>query len=325
MIIVRSPYRLPIAGGGTDLDFYYKKRGGDLISASINQYMYILISRRPLDKKILVQNTETQFANNIKKVKNELFKEVLKQLGLKKSIQIANISTLPTKTGLGSSSALTVGLIKGLLKMKNLEINKSNLAKFAYKIERQKLKFDGGWQDQIIASYGGIQRIKINKKGIFKSKGIKIKKLKLLKLQRHFILVYTNEIRNSEKIITEQRKKYKEIIRNYDKIKSKVKIMEKLLIQANIAKIGKIFHDHWLEKKKLTKNMTNKKLNKIYEKMMKSNLFYGGKIIGAGGGGFFLMASKYPNKANEFLKKNRLESTNIKFDHSGATIISSIV
>ena len=75
MIIVRSPYRLPIAGGGTDLDFYYKKRGGDLISATINQYMYILISRRPLDKKILVQNTETQFANNIKKVKNELFKE----------------------------------------------------------------------------------------------------------------------------------------------------------------------------------------------------------------------------------------------------------
>ena len=83
MIIVRSPFRLPIAGGGTDLDFYYKKKGGDLISATIDQYIYILISKRPLDKKILIQNTETQFANNIKVVKNKLFKEVLKQLGLK--------------------------------------------------------------------------------------------------------------------------------------------------------------------------------------------------------------------------------------------------
>lgn len=322
MIIVRSPFRIPIAGGGTDLDFYYKKRGGDLISATIDQYIYILISKRPLDKKILIQNTDTQFATSIKKVKNKLFKEVLNQLGLKKSIQIANISTLPTLSGLGSSSTLIVGLIKGLLKMKTFEINKNKLAKLAYKIERKKLKLDGGWQDQIIASYGGIQRIKINKKGIFKSNNIKIKKSKLLKLQRHFILVYTNEIRNSEKIITEQRKNQREIIKNYDIIKSKVKIMEKLLIQANIAKIGEVFHDHWLEKKKLTKNMSNQKLNKIYEKMMKSKLFYGGKIVGAGGGGFFLMASKYPNTASKFLKKNRLEFTNIKFDHLGATIIS---
>ncbi len=322
MIIVRSPFRLPIAGGGTDLDFYYKKRGGDLISATIDQYIYILISKRPLDKKILIQNTETQFANNIKVVKNKLFKEVLKQLGLKKGIQIANISTLPTQSGLGSSSTLTVGLIKGLLKMKKLQINKNNLAKFAYKIERQKLKFDGGWQDQIIASYGGIQRIKISKKGIFKSNHVKINKVNLLKLQRHFILVYTNEIRNSEKIITEQRKNHREIVQNYDIIKSKVKIMEKFLKRGNVAQIGKIFHDHWLEKKKLTKNMSNQKLNKIYEKMMKSKMFYGGKIIGAGGGGFFLMASKYPLKASKFLKKNRLEFTKIKFDHLGATIIS---
>tara|TARA_B100001057_G_scaffold406897_1_gene420487 strand:+ start:7778 stop:8746 length:969 start_codon:yes stop_codon:yes gene_type:complete len=322
MIIVRSPFRLPIAGGGTDLDFYYKKKGGDLISATIDQYIYILISKRPLDKKILIQNTETQFANNIKVVKNKLFKEVLKQLGLKKGIQIANISTLPTQSGLGSSSTLIVGLIKGLLHMKNLRINKNKLAKFAYKIERKKLKFDGGWQDQIIASYGGIQRIKINKKGKFKSKNIKINKFNLLKLQRHLILVYTNETRNSERIITEQRKNHKEIIKNYDMIKSKVKTMEKFLIQGNIAQIGKIFHEHWLEKKKLTKNMSNQKLNRIYEKIMKCKLFYGGKIIGAGGGGFYLMASKYPNKACKFLKKNRLEYTKIKFDHLGATIIS---
>ena len=321
MIIVRSPFRIPLAGGGTDLDFYYRKRGGDLISATIDQYIYILISKRPLDKKILIQNTEIQFADNIKKVKNNLFREVLSHLGFKNSIQIANISTLPTQTGLGSSSTLTVGLIKGLLKMKNYNINKNKLAKMAYLIERQKLKFDGGWQDQIIASYGGIQRIKINKKGKFKSNGIKIKNNNLLKLESHFILVYTEETRNSEKIITEQRKNDKKIIHNYDKIKAKVKIMEKFLIEGNVAQIGNIFHDHWIEKKKLTKNISNKKLDKMYKDMMHSKLFYGGKIIGAGGGGFFLMVTKNQNKSIEFLKKIKFRFTKIKFDHLGATIL----
>ena len=320
MIIVRSPFRIPLAGGGTDLDFYYRKRGGDLISATIDQYIYILISKRPLDKKILIQNTEIQFSDNIKKVKNNLFREVLSHLGFKNSIQIANISTLPTQTGLGSSSTLTVGLIKGLLKMKNYNINKNKLAKMAYLIERQKLKFDGGWQDQIIASYGGIQRIKINKKGKFKSNGIKIKNNNLLKLESHFILVYTEETRNSEKIITEQRKNDKKIIHNYDKIKAKVKIMEKFLIEGNVAQIGNIFHDHWIEKKKLTKNISNKKLDKMYKDMMHSKLFYGGKIIGAGGGGFFLMVSKNKNRSFEFLKKIKFKFTKIKFDHLGATI-----
>ncbi len=322
MIIVRSPFRIPIAGGGTDLDFYYKKRGGDLISATIDQYIYILISIRPLDTKILIQNTETQFANNIKYVKNKLIKEILMNLRLKKSIQVANISTLPTQTGLGSSSSLTVGLIKGLLKIKKKNISKNNLAKAAYKIERQKLKFDGGWQDQIIASYGGIQRIKIDKKGKFKCNSVKIKKKNLLKLEKHFILVYSEETRNSEKIITAQRKNNDKIIKTYDRIKSKVKVIEECLIQGNFAKIGNVFHDHWIEKKKLTKDMSNKTLDKMYNDMMLSKLFYGGKIIGAGGGGFFLMVLKNEKKTIKFLNSNKFRFTKIKFDHSGAKIIT---
>ncbi len=321
MIIVRSPFRIPIAGGGTDLDFYYKKRGGDLISATIDQYIYILISKRPLDKKILIQNTDVQFANEIKFVKNKLFKEVLSYLGFKNSIQIANISTLPTQTGLGSSSTLTVGLIKGLLEIKKKKMDKYNLAKTAYKIERKKLKFDGGWQDQIIASYGGIQRIKIDKKGKFKCNSIKIRKNILLKLEKHFILVYSEATRNSGKIISNQRKNDEKIIHNYDKIKSKVKIIKKYLIQGNYAKIGNIFHDHWIEKKKLSKNISNKKLDKMYKDMMLSKLFYGGKIIGAGGGGFFLMVLKNENKTIKFLNKNKFRFTKIKFDHLGAKII----
>jgi D-glycero-alpha-D-manno-heptose-7-phosphate kinase len=323
MIIVRSPFRLPIAGGGTDIDFYYKKKGGDLISVTFNQYIYILISKRPLDKKILVQTTDTQFANSIEKVKNKLVKSTLSHFGLKKGIQVGNFSTLPTKTGLGSSSTLTVGLIKGLSKIKGIIINKKKLAELAYNIERKKLKFDGGWQDQIISSYGGFQRIKISKKGKFITNVIKISKKSLKKLEDHFILIFTEESRKSKNIIKEQRKNIKNIVKNYDFIKSKVNIMDKAIKNANIKLIGEIFHQHWLEKKKLTKNITNEKFNRMYSNMMEKNLFYGGKIIGAGGGGFFLMVSKNPQKAFNYLKNKKYRYTKIKFDFSGCKIISS--
>ncbi len=323
MIIVRSPFRLPIAGGGTDIDFYYKKKGGDLISATFDQYIYILISRRPLDNKILVQSTDSQFANSIKKVKNKLVQSTLANFGLKTGIQVGNFSTLPTKTGLGSSSTLTVGLIKGLAKIRGKKISKKRLAELAFYIERTKLKFDGGWQDQIIASYGGFQRIKISKKGKFSTNLIKISKKSLKKIENHFVLIFTEETRKSKNIIKEQRKNIKKIIKNYDLIKSKVNIMDKALKSADIKLIGEIFHEHWIEKKKLTKNITNKKFNNMYSGMMKTDLFYGGKIIGAGGGGFFLMVAKNPQKVFNYLKNVKYRYTKIRFDFSGCKIISS--
>lgn len=323
MIIVRSPFRLPIAGGGTDIDLYYKKKGGDLISVTFDQYIYILISKRPLDNKILVQTTDTQFSNSIEKVKNKLVQHSLSYFNLKKGIQVGNFSTLPTKTGLGSSSTLTVGLIKGLSQFKGIKLQRRDLAKLAYNIERKKLKLDGGWQDQIIAAYGGIQRIRIDKKGNFQTNKINISKKNLVKLESNLVLVFTEESRKSKNIIKEQRKNSKKIIQNYDFIKSKVDIMNKALKAGNIKLIGKIFHEHWLEKKKLTKKISNKKFDRMYKEMMSKNLFFGGKIIGAGGGGFFLMVMKNSKTALDFLKYKRYRFTKIKFDHYGCKIISS--
>ena len=320
MIIVRVPFRLPLAGGGTDLDFYYKIKGGKLISASFNQYLYILISKRPLDKKILVQTTDTQFSNSIKKVKNDLIRTALEHFKIKDSYQVGIFSTLPTRSGLGSSSALMVGLLQGISYFKNKTISKNDLVKLAYKLERKKLKLDGGWQDQIISAYGGIQKIKINKKGEFKVKKIKTSKKNINKLQTNLYLVFTEEVRNSSVIVKKQ-KENKKIIQNYDIIKSKVDKFEKFFKSGNIKNIGILFHDHWLEKKKLAKEISNNYFDIIYKKLLKSNLFYGGKIIGAGGGGFFLMVSKKPVKAENFLRKNNLRYTKLKFDFDGAKII----
>lgn len=322
MIIVRSPFRIPIAGGGTDLDFYYKKKGGDLISATFNQYIYLLISERKIDKKILIQTTDTQFANKLDNVKNKLIKSVLFYFKINKSIQIASISTLPTRAGLGSSSTFIVGLTKGIAELKKDFLSKKKLAKISYYIERKKLKLDGGWQDQIIASYGGLQRIKIDKKGNFKCKKLKIKKKNLGNLEKHFLLVFTEEIRDSKNIILEQRKNLKNSIIRYDKIKSKVQIIEKALMEGDEKKIGQIFHEHWTEKKKLSNKISNVKLDEMYKEMMTSNQFHGGKIIGAGSGGFFLMVAKKTQPAIVFLKKKKYKYLEINFDHSGCKIIN---
>ena len=205
MIITRTPYRIPLAGGGTDLDFYYKKRGGLFISATFNQFVFAIILRRQIDDKVLIQTTDTQFARNTNQVKHGIIREILKFFKIKNKIQVGTFATLPTSSGLGSSSSLIVGIIFGLSKMLRIKLSKKKIAKIAIFIERKKLKLQGGWQDQIISSYGGINKIKISKKGQFTVQKINIKKKILNKLERKLILVFTNETRDSSRIIANQK------------------------------------------------------------------------------------------------------------------------
>tara|TARA_Y100001970_G_scaffold293361_1_gene439662 strand:- start:482 stop:1462 length:981 start_codon:yes stop_codon:yes gene_type:complete len=325
MITSRTPFRIPFAGGGTDIDFYYKKKGGLLISAAIDQYAYALIKKRELDKKILVQTTSTEFVNNVSEIKHNFIREILKYFKIKDSMQLATFSTLPTKSGLGSSSSITVGLLKTLFFQNNVQINQAKLAKEAFKIERKILKLDGGLQDQIVASFGGIIKIKIEKSGKFKVTKLRINKEKKEKIEQNLILIFTKEIRDSNNIIETQRKNVnkKNIIETYDKLKNKVIPMENALINGNIKQIGKIFDDHWKLKKNLSDNISNNYLNKFYTKLMNTKLFYGGKIIGAGGGGFYLMVTKNRKKAYDYIKRKKINFIKVKFDSEGSVILKN--
>lgn len=325
MIVSRTPYRIPFAGGGTDLDFYYKKNGGILISAAIDQYVYTLIKKRDLDNKILIQTTNTEFVNNIAQIKNRFIREILKYFKIRDSIQVATFSTLPTKSGLGSSSSTAVGLLKNLFFRKKSVISKYRLAQEAFKIEREILKLDGGIQDQIVASFGGIVKIKITKKGNFKVTKLNIDKQNRQKIEKNLVLIFTKEIRNSDQIIRLQRKNQdkEKIIKIYDMIKSKTVPMEDALINGNIKKIGKIFDDHWKLKKKLSDKISNNYLDKFYTQLMKTKLFYGGKIIGAGGGGFYLMVTKNIKITKNYLTKKKMNFINLKFDYEGSTILKN--
>ena len=176
MYISKTPFRVPLAGGGTDLSFYYKKRGGKFLTCSFNQYVYVYASLRKFNKNSLIQTTDVEFTNNNKNIKHDLIRETLKEFKINSHVHIGSFSTIPTKTGLGSSSSFVVGLINVLLKIKDKKMTKKQIYRKAYKIEREILKNAGGWQDQIIATYGGVQKVTISKKGKIKIESLKIKK-----------------------------------------------------------------------------------------------------------------------------------------------------
>ncbi len=322
MLISKTPYRIPLAGGGSDLPFYYKNKGGKFISCSINQYVYVFLVNRKIHKNNLIQTTDVEFTKKIKQIKNKIIKGALNYFNIKNYIHIGTFSTLPTKTGLGSSSSILVGLVNLLYKSKKIKTNRKLLYEKSYKIEREILKLSGGHQDQIMAAYGSIQKVNINRKGDVKISEIKISNKIKKKLENKLILVFTSETRSSEKIIKKQENvTKKKIIESYDKIKSLVPKTEIALKEGNLKELGNIFNKHWLIKKNISNFMSNTKLNRLYSNLMKKKFFIGGKNIGAGAGGFFLMVTNDKQKAENYLKKNNIEYLNFKIQKKGSEII----
>ena len=321
MIISKTPYRLPISGGGTDIDFYYKKSNGNLISVSIDQYVYVLLMPRLIDNNYLIQTTSTQFEQTLEKIEHDLIRETLKFYNIREKLHIGTYSTIPTRTGLGTSSALVVGLINCIKKYKNLNLSDKKIVEDAYKIERKICKIHGGWQDQIVSQYGGALNISISKK-----EKIKIRKIPLTSkfekiIKNNFLLIYTNIKRDSSKVILSQKKRQSDIISYYDQIKLLNNPILKSLKMGNIKKIGYYFNKHWQIKKSLSNKISDKKINNFFNYLCSNFNIYGGKLIGAGGGGFFLVCTGNKKKLIKNLNKKNIRYVNFNFEKSGSKIL----
>ncbi len=323
--ISRSPYRITLGGGGTDLPFYAKKRGGMLISAAIDEYITVMVARRTIDQDLFLQYSKTERVSSLKKIQHNILREVLQYFKITDSFQVATFSTMPTFTGLGASSTLIVSLIKAIRRLKNDEKAPADLAKEAFHIEREILGLSGGFQDQFIASLGGIQLIEIDTSLNVKTTPLEISPTVLEKIKNSFFLIYSGVDRNSEKIIDNQTKDFKnnenKIIEAYDKIKEIGKNAINDLQKGNLGKLAREMDLHWEIKKSITGSMTNNHLDDKYLKL-KSLGSEGGKIIGAGGGGFFLMVvEKNQNLFKKKLIQNGFKAIDFSFDFKGAHII----
>ena len=317
MILTKTPVRVPLAGGGTDLPIFTKKNIGSVIPMAINQYIYTYIYKRSASTSI-IQTSNLQEVKINSKIRHKIINETLKYFNVKDKIHIGFFSTLPTRSGIGSSSSLIVGLINSILAFKKRKLSKYNVAKIAIIIERKILNEDGGIQDQISASYGGINLIKCFKNYKFSVKKISLNKKNKYFLENSIILVFSNIKRYSSKIIKSQKRNK---INHYKIVKKEVNKIIKIIKCNSKKELGKIFNEHWYRKKELSKEMTNTKINNVYKKIMKNKYFYGGKLIGAGGGGFFLFVVKDIGKVNIYLKRNNLDYREIKLDYDGSKTI----
>lgn len=304
--ITKTPLRVSFSGGGTDMPYFYKNHGGITISSTINKFIYVTAKlHRNFNEKYRLNYSDTEITNDFNKIKNLRIKETLRYFKIKDPIYINTISDIPYNTGLGSSSAFLVGLINAIIKLKGKKISKKRVAEIAFKIEDSITNKSLGKQDHYISSYGGIKIIKYSKQFVT-VKNLKILKINLLKLQRNLIFFYTGQTRKSYQYLNKQKKNLNKNLKNLlilkDLTYNIIKELKKKKL--NIKKIGNILDRNWYIKKKFTKDITNNSLNKIYNQAIKSGC-YGGKLLGAGGGGFFLFIC---NKKNHKQIQNKLKN-----------------
>ena len=290
MIVTRTPLRITLGGGGTDLPSYYSNYGGFLVSATINKYVYIILNPR-FENSIRVSYSKTEIAENVDAVQHPIVREALRLVGLGPGLEIVSVADLPSNTGLGSSSTFTVGLLNALHTFKRDHVSPAQLAEEAYTIEVEILKEPIGKQDQYIGAFGGIARLEIERDGQVKVSPLKIHEHGIQEFENNVLLYYTGIQRKSSDVLEQQNqavetKQGKEVAAMHQ-IKSIGMEINTCLESGNIDQFGKLLHRHWEIKKLLSDKVSTEQID-LWQDIGLQNGALGGKIMGAGGGGFFM-------------------------------------
>ena len=322
MIITRTPFRVSLCGGGSDLPQFYQKHGGCVISTTINKYMYIT-SHPSFDKNTTVlKYSKTETVHDINDIEHSIFRECLKKEGLE-GIEITSIADVPQGTGLGSSSSFTVGLIKNLKCHKREYISKNDVAKDACKMEIDILKNPIGKQDQYAAAFGGLNFYQFNKDGSVDVEPILLGHQAYKQLEKNLIMLYVGGEHSASAILKEQGKN---VTSASDKEEGQKRIVELTyelkyeLEHDNIDAVGRILDENWKIKRTLANGISNPKFDEWYDRAI-NNGATGGKILGAGGSGFFLFYVPEENQEKFRNAMSDLKEMEFKFDHLGTTVI----
>lgn len=323
MIISRTPFRISFAGGGTDLKKFYREDYGAVVSTTINKYMYITVNSLSTfyNHKIRISYSKTEIIDNVDEIQHPVVREALKLVGIDRGIEITSIADIPAGTGMGSSSSFTVGLLNALYAFQGKSVSPEQLAQEACKIEINLLKEPIGKQDQYAVAYGGLNYIQFNSsEDVFVNPLVLSREIKD-KFNNHLMMFYTGITRKANSILKRQNK-------NIDSKKQDLKKMRELAIEIRkvldggeeLGRVGEILHQGWLLKKELTSGISNDLIDGYYNKALEAGAL-GGKVLGAGGGGFILLyvSPQKQQKVREAL--GGLKELFFKFEYQGSTII----
>ncbi len=324
MIITRAPLRLSIGGGGTDLPFYSSKFGGSLITAALDKYVYIIVEKRDFTDESLIKYSQTEIVKDHKDIKHNSIRAALEYLNIKEPIEIVSIADIPAGSGLGSSGTFLIALLKALHTYKKEHVSTKRLAEEACHIEMNILKEPIGKQDQYASAFGGIIHLDIDKNQNVNVSPLNISYSTLDELKNNTFLFGTKIIRSASEVLADQAKKAES---EEDKMKQMHIIKEigqeikKSLEEGNVKKFGQWLNVHWETKKNFTKKMTSPEIDNYYAVGLKNGAV-GGKLVGAGGGGFLLFyCDKNKKQLREAMEKLGLKETPFGFDMEGCKII----
>ena len=323
MIGIRTPFRMSFIGGGSDMKEFYEVHDGCVLSTSIDKYMYTFIHKY-FNKKIQIKYSQTEIVKTIKEINHPIVRSVLERFKLN-GLDINFIADIPAGTGMGSSSSFTVGLIHALYEYTGQKINPSKLAEFACDIEINILKEPIGKQDQYAAAFGGFNVIRFISNGKVVVERLNLNKDIINQLEQNLVLFYTGKVRSASKILSDQKN---QVSNSKEKIKT-LKIMSDLvdetkekLIEGNLDDFGKILDFNWNLKKSLSSKISDDRINQVYETALKNGAF-GGKILGAGGGGFFLFYCPLENQSRLKASLSKLTELPFSFEYDGSKLIYS--
>jgi D-glycero-alpha-D-manno-heptose-7-phosphate kinase len=322
MIISRAPFRISLAGGGTDLPAFYEKHGGVVTSMAIDKYIYVSFKRILLEKIIKLQYMDTEVVKDIELLSHGRAREALKEFNITNSCEITSMADLPAKSGLGSSGSYLVSLINCLQEYRGLDLGKHQMADLACYLEMQKLQEPVGKQDQFIASYGGIRTFVIDKGGNVKVQDINMKETDLKEFISRCRIYYTGYQRNASEILKSQTINKANFEEKMLKILDLGHKFTEALEGGQYDRYGELLDVHWRHKKSLSSEMTNNNIDDVYRTLKEQKLILGGKLIGAGGGGFLMVyvPEKF-KEVDDYMHQNGLTKIVYSLDESGVKTI----
>lgn len=326
MIIARSPLRITLGGGGTDLASYYREHEGFLIAAAIDKYVYVTVMR-PFTEGVYLKYSALEHVERVADVKHPIIREALTLQKLDTpQVEITTLADIPAGTGLGSSGSFTTALLKGLYAHRRKLIHPQELAELACHIEIDRLREPIGKQDQFIAAYGGLTCFTFHKDHRVTAEPLKTSMETMFDLEENLLLFFTGFSRSASGILKDQHARSQrneaEMLSNLHYVKDLGYRSKAALESGDAVQFGKLMHEHWEHKKRRSSSMSNPQIDAWYE-LGRSNGAIGGKLVGAGGGGFLMFYTSDRTKLRRAMASAGLEEVRFRFDFEGTKVVLS--
>ncbi len=330
MIFARAPLRIPLGGGGTDLPSYYSQHGGFILSAAINKYVYIFVNRPSADDLLRIKYSKYEEVSHVDEIQHDLVRPTLEELNINRRLEIVSMADLPTGTGMGSSGSYLVALLTGLYELKREKVPIQALAEQACHIEMNLAGHPVGKHDHYLAAFGGISCLDIEKNGFVHVSPLNISINTVEELRNCLLLFYTGIIRSSRDILEEQKQDTENdlasVVDSLQKTKALGYKIREALEEGDLKQFGQYLDEHWQNKKRRSNKISNSKIDSWYQLALDSGAI-GGKIMGAGGGGFLMfLCSSSSSKANvrQALSNEGLREMPFDFDFEGAKVMLNV-